>query len=161
MVEIDLKIIENALENHEIAQDTITSILNEIKSQTEALDLIADINEKSELEENNESEKEKPPRIKKQFNIIVSDPEHKIPAGVELTGWVTQMNEDEPITSALTKIYTAVYDFNAQSGRNDKFKSVGDACQNLKTKFFKNAGITIKTKEPVFVQITNNKIPTV
>lgn len=158
MVDLDYKIIEKALENHELGQDTINSILEEIKSQTDALDLIADINDKVELEENSE-EKEKTPRKKKQFNIIVSDPEGKIPTGTELIGWVTQMDEDEPIESALHKIHTAVYDFNAQTGKSDKFTTVGDACQNLKSKFFKNAGIAIKTKEPVFVQITNNKIP--
>ena len=160
MVELDLKIIEKALENHELEQDTINSILDEIKSQTDALDLIADISDKMNPDEESE-EKEKTPRKKKQFNIIVSDPEGKIPTGTELVGWVTQMDEGEPITSALHKIHTAVYDFNNQTGRNDKFTTVGDACQNLKTKFFKNVGIAIKTKEPVFVQITNNRIPTV
>lgn len=159
MVELDYKIIEKALENHELEQDTITSILEEIKSQTDALDMIADISDKQELDESVEEEKEKTPRKKKQFNIIVSDPEGKIPTGTELIGWVTQMDEDEPIESALHKIHTAVYDFNAQTGKSDKFTTVGDACQNLKSKFFKNAGIAIKTKEPVFVQITNNKIP--
>ena len=126
MVELDYKIIEKALENHELGQDTINSILEEIKSQTDALDLIADINDKMNPDEESE-EKEKTPRKKKQFNIIVSDPEGKIPTGTELVGWIT---------------------------------TVVDACQNLKNKFFKNVRIAIKTKEPVFIQITNNKIPT-
>ena len=108
-----------------------------------------------------ESDEEKPPRKKKQFNIIVSDPEGKIPQDVELIGWVTQMDEDEPIESALNKIYTAVYDYNATSKSKDKYATVGDACMNLKSKFFRNAGISIKTKEPIFVQVTNNQIPVV
>lgn len=161
MVELDFKIIEKALEDNEIEQEKINSIIEQIKSQQEAIDGLVELGDKQEPEEINETEEEKPPRKKKQFNIIVSDPENKIPQGVELTGWVTQMDEDEPVISALDKIYTAVYDYNASTTKKDKYITIGDACLNLKSKFFKNAGIVVKTKEPVFVQITNNIIPTV
>lgn len=161
MVELDFKIIEKALADNEIEQEKIDSIIEQIKSQQEAIDGLIELGDKQELDKSVESDEEKPPRKKKQFNIIVSDPEGKIPQGVELTGWVTQMDEDEPIESALNKIYTAVYDYNATSKSKDKYATVGDACMNLKSKFFKNAGISIKTKEPIFVQVTNNIIPTV
>lgn len=161
MVELDFKIIEKALADNEIEQEKIDSIIEQIKSQQEAIDGLIELGDKQELDKSVESDEEKPPRKKKQFNIIVSDPEGKIPQGVELTGWVTQMDEDEPIESALNKIYTAVYDYNATSKSKDKYATVGDACMNLKSKFFKNAGISIKTKEPIFVQVTNNQIPVV
>ena len=161
MVELDFKIIEKALADNEIEQEKIDSIIEQIKSQQEAIDGLIELGDKQELDKSVESDEEKSPRKKKQFNIIVSDPEGKIPQGVELTGWVTQMDEDEPIESALNKIYTAVYDYNATSKSKDKYATVGDACMNLKSKFFKNAGISIKTKEPIFVQVTNNQIPVV
>lgn len=161
MVELDFKIIEKALADNEIEQEKIDSIIEQIKSQQEAIDGLIELGDKQEPDKSVESDEEKPPRKKKQFNIIVSDPEGKIPQGVELTGWVTQMDEDEPIESALNKIYTAVYDYNATSKSKDKYATVGDACMNLKSKFFKNAGISIKTKEPIFVQVTNNQIPVV
>ena len=160
MQELEFKIIEKALENHDLDQSTIESIIEEIKSQQEALDTIVDIGDKQEPEVDlSADDEEKPPRKKKQFNIIVSDPEGKIPSNIELVGWVTQMDEDEPIESALTKIHQAVYDFNAVNTKKDSYTTVGDACMHLKSKFFKNAGIAIKTKEPIFVQVTNNKIP--
>ena len=161
MVELDFKIIEKALADNEIEQEKIDSIIEQIKSQQEAIDGLIELGDKQEPDKSVESDEEKPPRKKKQFNIIVSDPEGKIPQSVELTGWVTQMDEDEPIESALNKIYTAVYDYNATSKSKDKYTTVGDACMNLKSKFFKNAGISIKTKEPIFVQVTNNQIPVV
>lgn len=161
MVELDFKIIEKALADNEIEQEKIDSIIEQIKSQQEAIDGLVELGDKQEPDKLVESDEEKPPRKKKQFNIIVSDPEGKIPQGVELTGWVTQMDEDEPIESALNKIYTAVYDYNAISKSKDKYATVGDACMNLKSKYFKNAGISIKTKEPIFVQVTNNVIPVV
>lgn len=161
MVELDFKIIEKALTDNEIEQEKIDSIIEQIKSQQEAIDGLVELGDKQEPDKSIESDEEKPPRKKKQFNIIVSDPEGKIPRDVELTGWVTQMDEDEPIESTLNKIYTAVYDYNATSKNKDKYNTVGDACMNLKSKYFKNAGISIKTKEPVFVQITNNQIPVV
>lgn len=161
MVELDFKIIEKALEDNEIEQEKINSIIEQIKSQQEAIDGLVELGDKQEPEELSETEEEKPPRKKKQFNIIISDPENKIPQDVELTGWITQMDEDEPVTSALDKIYAAIYDYNASTTKKDKYTTVGDACLTLKSKFFKNAGITIKTKEPVFVQITDNNIPTV
>lgn len=161
MVELDFKIIEKALVDNDIEQEKIDSIIEQIKSQQEAIDGLIDIGDKQEPEENNESDEEKPPRKKKQFSIIVSDPEGKIPQGVELTGWVTQMDEDEPVDSAVLKICNAVYDYNANTTKRDKYTTIGDACMNLKSKYFKNAGISIKTKEPVFVQVTNNIIPTV
>lgn len=161
MVELDFKIIEKALTDNEIEQEKIDSIIEQIKSQQEAIDGLVELGDKQEPDKLVESDEEKPPRKKKQFNIIVSDPEGKIPQDVELIGWVTQMDEDEPIESALNKIYTAVYDYNATSKSKDKYATVGDACMNLKSKFFRNAGISIKTKEPIFVQVTNNQIPVV
>ena len=161
MVELDFKIIEKALADNEIEQEKIDSIIEQIKSQQEAIDGLVELGDKQEPEKSVENDEEKPLRKKKQFNIIVSDPEGKIPHDVELIGWVTQMDEDEPIESALNKIYTAVYDYNATSKIKDKYTTVGDACMNLKSKFFKNAGISIKTKEPIFVQVTNNQIPVV
>lgn len=161
MVELDFKIIEKALTDNEIEQEKIDSIIEQIKSQQEAIDGLVELGDKQEPDKSIESDEEKPPRKKKQFNIIVSDPEGKIPQDVELTGWVTQMDEDEPIESALNKIYAAVCDYNAMSKSKDKYTTVGDACMNLKSKFFKNAGISIKTKEPIFVQVTNNQIPVV
>lgn len=161
MVELDFKIIEKALTDNEIEQEKIDSIIEQIKSQQEAIDGLIELGDKQEPDKLVENDEEKPPRKKKQFNIIVSDPESKIPQDVELIGWVTQMDEDEPIESALNKIYTAVYDYNATSKSKDKYATVGDACMNLKSKFFRNAGISIKTKEPIFVQVTNNQIPVV
>ena len=102
---------------------------------------------------------ETPPPVKKQFLILVSDPEHKLPKD-DFTGWVVQIPEDEsPVTTA-DRIFRGAYDFNASKrGRQLPVKTVGEALENVPAKHFKEAELWVKTKIPVLLLRTDNRIP--
>jgi hypothetical protein len=104
-------------------------------------------------------EEEKPPPVKKQFVILVSDPEGHLPTH-DFTGWVLQIPEDKSVTSTLERVHRAAYEFNAsKKGRLLPAKTVGDALENVPAKHFKEAEVWVKTKTPVLVVKTDNEIP--
>ena len=106
-----------------------------------------------------EVDEEKPPAVKKQFSILISDPDGKLPAG-EFTGWVLQIPEDASVTSAPERIHKAAYEFNTtKKGRLMPAKTMADAIENVTAKHFKEQQVWIKTKAPVFMMTTNNEIP--
>jgi hypothetical protein len=100
-----------------------------------------------------------PPPVKKQFLILVSDPEHKLPKD-DFTGWVVQIPEDESPATAPERIFRGAYDFNASKrGRQLPVKTVGEALENVGAKYFKEAELWVKTKTPVLMLRTDNRIP--
>ena len=58
------------------------------------------------------SEEDKPPPVKKQFVVLVSDPEGKMPKH-DFAGWVLQIPENESPATTRDRIFRATYDFNA------------------------------------------------
>lgn len=105
------------------------------------------------------AEEEKPPAVKKQFVIIVSDPEGRFPK-YDFAGWVVQIPEEESPATALERIFRATYDFNAtKKGRLLPPKTVGEALENVPAKNFKEVEVWVKTKTPVLVLSTDNEIP--
>ena len=99
------------------------------------------------------------PSVKKQFVILVSDPNGALPK-VDFTGWVLQIPEDESPASVQDRLLKAAYDFNAsRKGRLYPAKTVGDAIEGVPAKFFREVELWVKTKEPVFVLRTDNEIP--
>lgn len=102
---------------------------------------------------------EAPPPIKKQFVILISDPEGLLPQ-VDLVGWVLQIPENESVATTQDRIFRAAYDFNAtKKGRLLPAKTVGEAIECVPAKFFKEADLWVKTKTPVLVLHTDNLIP--
>ena len=104
-------------------------------------------------------EEEKPPPVKKQYVIVVSDPEGKLPK-VDFTGWVLQIPENVSPATTPDRVFKAAYDFNAsKKGRLLPVKTVGEAFESVPAKHYKEAELWVKTKEPVIVLRTNNEIP--
>lgn len=104
-------------------------------------------------------EEEKPPPTKKQWVILVSDPETKLPKN-DFVGWVLQIPENESVVSTQERIFRACYDFNAsKKGRLLPAKTVGEALENVPAKYFKEADVWVKTKVPVLMLRTDNEIP--
>jgi len=102
---------------------------------------------------------EKPPALKKQFVILVSDPDGKMPKS-DLVGWVLQIPESESPATTQDRIFRATYDFNTtQKGRLLPAKTVGESIENVPAKFFKETEVWVKTKTPVLVLKTDNEIP--
>ncbi len=108
-----------------------------------------------------EVDEEKPPALKKQWAILISDPEGRLPEGNDFVGWVLQVPENESITTTQERIWKGAYDFNTtKKGRLMPAKTVGEALEHIPAKHFKEVGIFVKTKIPVLMLKTDNEIPT-
>lgn len=107
-----------------------------------------------------ENEEEKPPPVKKQFVILVSDPEGKLPDKSDFAGWVLQIPETESVATTQDRIFRGAYEYNAtRKGRMYPAKTVGEALENIPAKHFKEAEVWVKTKTPVLMLRTDNEIP--
>jgi phosphatidylethanolamine-binding protein (PEBP) family uncharacterized protein len=107
-----------------------------------------------------EVDEEKPPAVKKQFVILVSDPDGRLPEGFDFAGWVLQIPENESVMTTNERINNAVYEFNTtRKGRLMPARTVGDALENVPSKHLKEQGVWVKTKTPVLVLKTDNEIP--
>ena len=101
----------------------------------------------------------KPPPMKKQFIMLLSDPEGKLPKH-DLVGWVLQIPEDASPHSTAERVCRGAYDYNASKrGRLLPVKSIGEALESVSTKYFKEAEVFVKTKTPVSVFVTDNVLP--
>lgn len=106
-----------------------------------------------------DSDEEKPPAIKKQFAIIISDPDGRMPKH-DFVGWVVQIPETESVATTLDRVFRSSYDFNTtKKGRLMPVKTVGEALENVPSKQFKEADVWVKTRTPVLVIKTDNEIP--
>jgi hypothetical protein len=141
MAKIEIGIVAQTLKQEGVAPDIMRRIIDtlNIEAQPDPVD-------------------EKEPTIKKQFVILLSDPEGKLPKE-DLVGWVLCIPEDESPQSTLERIYRGAYDFNASKrGRMLPVASVGEALENA-GKYLKEAELWVRTKTPVSVIVTDNKIP--
>lgn len=108
-----------------------------------------------------EVDEEKPPALKKQWAILISDPDNRLPEGNDFVGWVLQVPENESITTTTERIFRGAYEFNTtKKGRLMPAKTVGEALEHVPAKHFKEAGVFVKTKIPVLMLKTDNEIPT-
>lgn len=104
-------------------------------------------------------DEEKPPAVKKQFVILLSDPDGKMPKH-DFVGWVLQIPENESVATTQDRIHRSVYDFNAtKKGRLMPVKTVGEAMEHIPAKTFKEADVWVKTKTPVLIVKTDNEVP--
>jgi hypothetical protein len=106
-----------------------------------------------------ENDGPKTPPVKKQYCILVSDPLGVMPDS-DLVGWVLQIPESESPATTEERIRQAVYDHNVtKRGRQYPVQTVGEACEHVKARHFKEHGVWVKTKTPVLVLRTDNEIP--
>ncbi len=102
---------------------------------------------------------ETPPPVKKQYVVLLSDPDGKMPKN-DFVCWVLQIPENESVATTCDRIFRGAYDFNAsKKGRLMPVKTVGEALENVAAKYFREADVWVKTKTPVLVLKTDNEIP--
>ena len=143
MAKIEVNQVADILKKHKIDP----SLLREI---------VEEMNEASQPEADEDI---KPPAMKKQFVVLLSDPNGKL-SKQDLVGWVVQIPEDASPHSTTERIFKGSYDFNAsKKGRLLPVKSVGEALESVATKYFKEAELWVKTKLPVAVMVTDNVLP--
>jgi hypothetical protein len=112
-----------------------------------------------ELKAEEEEKANRPPPIKKQFSILVADNDGNL-KDQDLVGWVVQIPEDANLQSAPSKIIQAAYEFNSTpKGRRMPVETIGEACEAVSAKIFKEQNVWIKSKVPVLVVPVENKIP--
>lgn len=106
-----------------------------------------------------EVDEEKPPPVKKQWCILISDPEGTLPEN-DLTGWVLQIPENESVLTTQERIHKAAYEFNTtKKGRMLPAETMGDAIENIPAKHYKEQQVWVKSKTPVLMLRTDNEIP--
>jgi len=105
-------------------------------------------------------EKETPPPVKKQFVILVSDPDGRWPKH-DFAGWVLQIPDTEsPATVLGKRLGRPLVQVQAtKTGHLYPAKTVGEAIENVPAKFFRETDVWVKTKTPVLVLKTDNEIP--
>jgi hypothetical protein len=112
-----------------------------------------------ELKAEEEERANRPPPVKKQFSIVLADNDGVL-EGKDLTGWVVQIPEEDSVTVAPERITRAAYEYNTTpKGRRMPVETIGEACEAVTAKFFKEQNIWVKTKVPVLAVATPNKIP--
>ena len=142
MAKIDLELVKRILKRASLDQNTFSEIIGELQSAVH------------EEEDNIE----KPIPIKKQFVILVADNEGVL-QDKELVGWVLQMPEEEPMQSLNEKIAKVAQAFNlSKKGRRFPVTTVGETCENVSAKIFKEQKLWLKTKEPVLLIPTQNNL---
>lgn len=143
MAKVDLELVKIVLQRAELDARKVAQIIEDINFENSADD-----------------GEEKAPAIKKQFAVIVSDPHGEIAAlGKDFTGWVVQIPEDDNPAEASGRIQLAALDFNlTPKGRRFPLKTVAEACEFCGAKIFKEHKLWVKTREPVLVVLTNNKL---
>ena len=143
MPQIEVKQVAEILKRHKLEP----ALLREI------------VQERNEVTQPGADEDIKPPPPKKQFVVLLSDPQGKLPAA-DLVGWVVQIPENASPHSTTDRIFKGAYDFNASKrGRLLPVKSVGEALESTGAKYFKEAELWVKTKTPVAVVVTDNVLP--
>lgn len=107
-------------------------------------------------EEKEEVAGEKGPKAKWEHIIVLNDPEGKIKD--EFTGWVVTQQDGQDSGLVLGKLTDAARSQNESAKRKKtRIESFGDLFGALKSKFLKEKGLKIKTKEPVRVLVVNGK----
>ncbi|MCC5835727.1 MAG: hypothetical protein JJU20_13415 [Opitutales bacterium] len=143
MAKVDIDLVKHILQRNEFETRQVAAIIEEIEKELQI-----------QKEENPPT-----PQVKKQFCILISDPEGKLPEA-DFTGWVLQIPEEDSPATVEERLFRSAYEFNATpKGRRMPVKSVGEACETVPARITKEQQIWIKTKEPVFMLRTTNQIP--
>ena len=143
MPKIDVNQVADILKRNEVEPSILKQIVAEMQAVLEA-----------------EAGEEKPPPVKKQWCIMISDPDGRLPEGEDFAGWVLQIPESESVMTTEERVRRAAYEFNAtKRGRLLPATTVGEAMENVAAKHFKEADCWVKTKTPVLMLKTDNKIP--
>jgi hypothetical protein len=143
MPKVDLELVKLVLQRNELDVRQTAQIIEDINTEVAAM----------------VDDQDKPPAIKKQFVMMVSDPEGKL-AGLNLTGWVLQIPEEDSPYVANERLIKSAYAYNASPrGRRIPVQSIGETCEVVTAKFTKENNVWIKTKEPILLVTTDNKLP--
>ena len=143
-MKIDISEIEEALKIALVEPDKQKEVLNHLQEVIK------------ELEENKAAGAV--PKQKNEFGVIIYSDEPEW-AQKEFTASVYTIPQGSDHGQVLAKISQAARESNeAAKKKKNIIETIGDAFQNLKRKWAKEKGVNFKTKIPVRVLISNNKL---
>lgn len=144
MPKIDIETLKFILQRNESDVRKVAEIMNEVEL---------------ELKAEEEERALRPPPVKKQFVMLVSDPEGILDEK-DMVGWVAQIPEDDSIETTASRIHSAAYEYNSTpKGARMPVETIGEACEVVPAKLFKEQNTWIKSKTPLLIVPVNNKIP--
>lgn len=142
MAKVDVDLVKMILQRNELDARTVARVIEDLNHELQ-----------------NQVDEEKPPPVKKEFAIMVSDPNDDMP-DQDLTGWVLQYPEGDSPYVVEERLIKAAYDYNqSPKGRRMPVQTIGETCEHVAARFLKEQLVWVKTKEPVYVLKTQNKIP--
>lgn len=128
---------------NELEPNVIARILEEVRKESEMA----------------EAENQKPPAIKKQYAIVLSDPEKTLPPKKDYVGWVLQIPAADSPMETVERLTRAAHDFNVTpKGRRAPIQSVAEICESVPARLLKEQSVWVKTKEPILILRTTNEI---
>lgn len=141
MSKVEVSIVAETLKKHrDITPTTLREIIEELNEIIQPAD-----------------DDVKPPKAKQQYVALIADATGAIKT--DLTGWVVQIPEDASPASLLDRVMAAAHDFNSsKKGRLLPVKTVGEAFESAGRKWFKNQGVAVKTKLPIYFLRTTNQL---
>ena len=146
MAKIDLDLLQMVLQRNSVDARLTAQILSDLQEQIK-------------IEKMEEAARDREPRTKKKYVFVASDPEGVL-AGRELVGWVVQIPEDQSEFSVEERIFAATYEYNrSKKGRRDPARTVGEACERVPAKTFREHQIWVSNKEAAYLLPTENVIP--
>ena len=145
MPKIDIETLKFILQRNESDVRKVAEIMNEVEL---------------ELKAEEEERALRPPPVKKQFVMLVSEPEGVLDQK-DMVGWVAQIPEDDSVATTAGRIHSAAYEYNATpKGARMPVETIGEACEVVPAKLFKEQNVWIKSKTPLLIVPVINKIPT-
>ena len=140
-MKISLDQVESTLLEQKIKPETVASIINDLK----------------QVIEEEKVDKEKTPKLKWEHIVYLNDPEGQIKNDYD--AWVVTYKEGTDAGTVLQKIRDAAKEQNELASKKKlKLSSLGETFQHLKSKYFKNKDVKIKTKESVRVIAVNGRL---
>lgn len=145
MPKVELEIVAEVLKENELDAATIDRIVRQLSHAAEKAA--------------EEAAAEREPAARKQWVIVLSDPNHELP-DEDMVGWVLQIPENDSPATALDRVIKAAHTFNTtKRGRRNPAKSIAEACEVVGAKFLKENQVAVKTKLPVSAIKCDNVLP--
>lgn len=139
---VELDLIKHILQRNELDIRVISQVMEDISTELAAL-----------------VDEEKPPPVKKQYVIMLSDPEGTL-KGKDYTGWVMQIPEEDSPYVTEERLHRSGCEFNVTpKGRRIPVKTIAEVCESVPVRITKEEKVWVRTKEPVLVVTTSNQIP--
>lgn len=141
-----------------LAIEDVMQALQEAKVPKEQQGIVLNHLQQVAQEEALQKEENKLPKQKNEFGVILFDAEGLV-AGKEFTAAVYQIPQGDDHNLVLGKISQAAREQVASAKRKKyPIDTMGEAVQNVKRKFTKDKNVNLKTKSPVRVLVSNNKL---